>query len=107
MSNVLEIQEANLAKNELSNDERLQFDVQYGTRRKDPNVALVLSIMGGTIGLDRFYIGDIGLGIAKLLTLGGLFIWTIIDLFLIMDAARAKNGELMRRVRDSIVESRS
>ena len=107
MSNALEMQEANLAKKELSNDERLQFDVQYGPRRKDPNIALVLSILGGTIGLDRFFVGDIGLGIAKLLTLGGLFIWTIIDWFLIMDTARAKNSELMRQVRDSIVQMRT
>ena len=40
MSNELEIQEANLAKQELSDDERLRFDVQFGTRRKDPTVAL-------------------------------------------------------------------
>ena len=107
MSNELEIQEANLAKMELSKKERMQFDVQYGPRRKDPNVALVLSIVGGTIGLDRFYIGDIGLGIAKILTLGGLFIWTIIDWFLIMGATRAKNSELMSQVRDHIIQGRT
>lgn len=107
MSCELEIQEANLAKNELSEDERLQFDVQFGTRRKDPNIALVTSILGGTLGIDRFYIGDIGLGIAKLLTLGGLFIWTLIDLFLIMSAARDKNAALMLQVRNSIVQARA
>lgn len=107
MSNVLELQETNLAKKELSNDEQMRFDVQYGTRRKDPNFALVLSIIGGTLGLDRFYVGDVGLGIAKLLTLGGLFIWTLIDLFLIMDATRLKNSELMRQVRDSLVQTRT
>ncbi len=102
-----EIQEANLAKNELSEDERLHFDVQFGTRRKDPSIALVASILGGTLGIDRFYIGDIGLGIAKLLTLGGLFIWTLIDLFLIMSAARDKNAALMLQVRNGIVQARA
>lgn len=107
MSNVLELQEANMAKKELSKDEQLQFDVQFATRRKDPKTALAISIIGGSLGIDRFFIGDIGLGIAKLLTLGGLFIWTIIDWFLIMDAARLNNSELMRQVRDSIVQART
>lgn len=107
MSNELELQEANLAKKELTNEEQLQFDVQFATRRKDPKTALAVSIIGGSLGIDRFFIGDIGLGIAKLLTLGGFFIWTIIDWFLIMDATRANNSELMRQVRESIVQSRA
>jgi len=107
MSNEQELREANLAKNDLANGEQLQFDVQFAARRKDPRTALAISIIGGSLGVDRFYIGDIGLGIAKLLTLGGLFIWTIIDWFLIMDAARLNNSELMRQVRDSIVQSRA
>ncbi len=107
MSHAQELREANLAKQDLANGEQLQFDVQFAARRKDPRTALAISIIGGSLGVDRFYIGDIGLGIAKLLTLGGLFIWTIIDWFLIMDAARLNNSELMRQVRDSIVQSRA
>jgi len=107
MSNEQELREANPAKQDLANGEQLHFDVQFATRRKDPRTALAISIIGGSLGVDRFYIGDIGLGIAKLLTLGGLFIWTIIDWFLIMDAARLNNSELMRQVRESIVQSRA
>lgn len=58
---------------------------------KDPVLSLIVSIVGGSLGIDRFLIGDIGLGIAKLLTCGGIGIWTIIDWFLIMDATRARN----------------
>ena len=58
---------------------------------KDPTISLIISLLGGGLGIDRFYIGDTGLGIAKLLTCGGLGIWSIIDWFLIMGAVREKN----------------
>lgn len=51
--------------------------------RRDYVVALVLSIFLGTLGVDRFYMGKIGTGILKLLTIGGLGIWWLIDLILI------------------------
>ncbi len=60
---------------------------------KSPDTTQLLSIMGGQLGIDRFFIGDTGLGIAKLLTCGGLYIWTIIDWFSISSAAREKNME--------------
>lgn len=62
---------------------------------KDPTTALLLSflVFFGFSGIDRIYIGDIGLGIAKFLTGGGCGIWAIIDFFLIMDAAKKKNLE--------------
>ena len=39
---------------------------------KDPTITLIISLLGGGLGIDRFYIGDTGLGVAKLLTCGGL-----------------------------------
>ena len=58
---------------------------------KDPTISLILSIFLGSFGIDRFLIGDIGLGIGKLLTAGGCGAWAIVDWFLIMDATREKN----------------
>lgn len=45
-------------------------------------VAVLLSALAGTFGIDRMYVGHVGLGILKLLTCGGLGIWVIIDLVL-------------------------
>ena len=58
---------------------------------KDPTISIILSIIVGSWGIDRIYIGDVGLGIIKLLTCGGCGIWCLIDLFLIMDATKRKN----------------
>lgn len=61
---------------------------------KDPTMALILSVVVGSLGVDRFYIGDVGLGVGKLLTCGGAYIWWLIDLFMIQDATRKKNMEM-------------
>jgi len=58
---------------------------------KDPTTMLIISLIGGHFGIDRFLLGETGLGIAKLLTCGGLGIWTIVDWFLIMGRTRETN----------------
>ncbi len=58
---------------------------------KNPTTVLIVSIIVGYLGIDRFMIGDTGLGIGKLLTCGGLGIWQIVDWFLIQDATKQKN----------------
>jgi TM2 domain-containing membrane protein YozV len=65
---------------------------------KDPTVSLIVSILAGSLGIDRFLIGDTGLGIGKLLTCGGLGIWAIIDWFLIMGATREKNMQKIQQL---------
>ena len=64
---------------------------------KDPTTILIVSLLGGSLGIDRFMIGDTGLGVGKLLTCGGFGIWAIIDWFLIMGATREKNMEKLQQ----------
>lgn len=63
---------------------------------KDPTTTLIVSILIGYLGIDRFMIGDTGLGIGKLLTFGGCGVWQIVDWFLIQDATRQKNMEKLQ-----------
>jgi len=62
-----------------------------------PTTSIIVSLIGGQLGIDRFMIGDTGLGIGKLLTCGGFGIWAIIDWFLIMGDTREKNMEKLQR----------
>lgn len=64
---------------------------------KDPTTSLIISILAGSLGIDRFMIGDTGLGVGKLLTCGGLGIWAIIDWFMIQKATREKNMQKIQQ----------
>jgi TM2 domain-containing membrane protein YozV len=48
------------------------------------STALILSILLGGLGIDRFYLGYTLFGILKLITGGGLGIWWLIDIILIL-----------------------
>jgi TM2 domain-containing membrane protein YozV len=61
------------------------------TNFKDPFVSVLLSIAVGELGIDRFYIGDTGLGVLKLITAGGLGIWWLVDLFIISNKTKENN----------------
>jgi TM2 domain-containing membrane protein YozV len=65
---------------------------------KDPTTSLIVSILAGSLGIDRFIIGDTGLGIGKLLTCGGLGIWAIIDWFMIQKSTREKNMQKIQQL---------
>ena len=74
------------------------FQAQYASLRKDRNLILVLSIFFGYLGVDRFLVGDIAIGLLKFFT-GGLFgiLW-FIDWFLI----RGRADEYNRRKANEI-----
>ncbi len=65
---------------------------QYKTsdNKVDYTTTLLISIFLGWLGIDRFYMRQVLWGILKLVTLGGLGIWWIIDIILI--ATKNVNG---------------
>ena len=86
-SQILFIRERLLAADD--SKEGLLHAIQF----KDPTISLVLSLLTGQLGIDRFFIGDTGLGIGKLITCGGLGIWTIIDWFTVGGRTKKFNAE--------------
>lgn len=62
-------------------DELEQFCIIYRSKRKDPQLILILCLLGlvGIAGIQRFIIGNIGLGVLYFFTAGLCFIGTIVD----------------------------
>ncbi|RJP81752.1 MAG: TM2 domain-containing protein [Candidatus Zixiibacteriota bacterium] len=71
----------NLTK-DMTESQAAQFANFYGSRRKDPQLILILTLLGffGVAGLQRFVLDQIGMGLLYLLTAGLCFIGTIVDL---------------------------
>lgn len=54
-------------------------------------ITLLMSIFFGTLGVDRFIMGHVGLGLLKLITGGGFGIWWLIDVILVATRYQFKN----------------
>lgn len=59
-------------------------DTPVGKPSVNGNHVLLAAVLGGTLGLDRFMLGHTGLGVLKLVTCGGLGLWRVIDVVLIV-----------------------
>jgi TM2 domain-containing membrane protein YozV len=92
------ITEQQMMIQDLTDSQRLLFSSQFDGAKKDRNMILVLSVIFGYLGVDRFIVGDIGIGILKLLTLGLCGILWLVDLFLIRGRVDEKNRQVANEI---------
>lgn len=78
-------------KERLASLDEGKFALLSTIEMKDPTTLLLVSIFLGSLGIDRFMIGDTGMGILKLLTGGCCGILTIIDWFTISGKTKELN----------------
>lgn len=78
-------------KEKLKNIDDEKFSLISTLELKDPTTNLLISLFLGSFGVDRFMLGDTGMGILKLLTGGCCGILTIIDWFSIQSKTKEQN----------------
>ncbi len=81
----------------LSADEQ-KFSLISTVEMKDPTTMLLVSIFLGSLGIDRFMLGDTGMGVLKLLTGGCCGIMTIIDWFSISKKTKELNFNKLMQI---------
>ena len=64
----------------------------------DSFAMIITSVLLGYLGIDRFVLGQIGIGILKFLTFGGASCWWIIDIFRMPALVRAKNFKIVKEI---------
>jgi hypothetical protein len=87
-----------LIREMFANADDSKFNIAFAIQFKDPTTLLIISIVAGGLGIDRFMLGDTGLGVAKLLTGGGCGIWTIIDWFTVTKRTKDHNFLKLQQV---------
>jgi len=77
--------EQQMMMQDLTDQQTMMFTSQYQSVKKDRGTVLILSVLLGTLGVDRFMIGDVGMGMLKLFTFGLCGILWLMDIFTIRD----------------------
>ena len=76
------------------------FLIEYRRRRKDPQTVLLAAVIGlvACPGFQRFWIGEVGIGLLFLFTAGFLAMGSIIDLCTYRTLARCHNEKVARKI---------
>jgi len=80
-----------MLKSMLDKCDESKIDALMGVEFKSPMTIFLLAWFVGWISLDRFLLGSVGVGIARLLTLHGLGVWWLVDLITAMKRTRMYN----------------
>ena len=82
---------------DFSDEQLAQFCMIYRSKRKDPQMILILCLLGlvGVAGVHRFIIGHIGMGILYFFTGGLCLVGTIVDAVNPKDLALEYNAKMI------------
>lgn len=78
-------------RSKLESLDESKSNLVFAMEWKSPTIGLILSLFLGGLGVDRFWLGQVGLGILKILTCGGVYIWMIVDWFTAMNRTKEYN----------------
>ena len=70
-----------------------KYSIIANVEKKDPRIMLIVSLLGGLYGIDRFVLGQTKAGVLKFITLGGVFVWWFGDLVKIKNLTKEYNYE--------------
>lgn len=87
-----------IVRDQLLKVDASKFNMVQSIDYKNPQTLLIISILIGSLGVDRFMLGQTGAGIGKLLTCGGLGIWSIVDWFNIQKMAKEANFKKLMEI---------
>jgi TM2 domain-containing membrane protein YozV len=87
-----------LQKQGLSSEELQLLSTEMAKKQKSTGTTWLLWFFTGGFGGHRFYLGKTGTAVAQLLTLGGLGIWTFIDLFLLNGMIKDTNDKVENEI---------
>lgn len=68
-------------KQKLESLDENKVSILMATEWKNPTVSFLFAFFLGGFGVDRFWLGQTGLGVAKVITCAGCGIWGIVDWF--------------------------
>jgi TM2 domain-containing membrane protein YozV len=92
---------------QMDEEEAIQFANMYRSRRRDPTTILLMTLLGFIViaGVQRFYVGQLGMGLLYLFTGGLCAIGTIVDIVKYKEIATRYNKKQADNAADQIFAS--
>jgi hypothetical protein len=84
-----------IVKEKLEQMEDDKFFLVQGVELQKPSTIFLIAIL---LGWERFWLGDVGLGILKIVTFYGCLIWWLVDIFSAKDRAKKYNFTKISKV---------